>query len=294
MRLSVVVALGVLVLLAGTARVEAGWVTLDFPGQRDTHLFGIDGNKIVGRYGGSSVGHGLLYDGSAWTTLDFPGAIATTLTDIDDGVIVGYYKDASGVYGLLYDGSNWETLSAPGSMETVVTAISGDKMVGWYLDMAGNHGFLYDGREWTTLDFPNVLNTYPYDFDDGTVVGSYFDNGYHGFIYDGTTWVTLDIDDHSTDATGVDGKMVVGSYHVPSKPYGYANYGFLYDGTNWITLRAPNAEDTVPMKIIGQTVVGYYTDRDLNTHGFIYEIPEPATLLLLGLGGTALPRRRKM
>lgn len=72
--------------------------------------------------------------------------------------------------------------------------------------------------------------------------------------------------------------------------------GFLYDGVNWTALDMPGASDTMPSGIYGNCIVGsyYYGDYDMpNVSGFIYTIPEPATLFLLALGGLFLKRARR-
>ncbi len=45
------------------------------------------------------------------------------------------------------------------------------------------------------------------------------------------------------------------------------------------------------LDIDGLNLVGAYSD-DYGWHGFVYTIPEPATLLILGLGGLAIRHRR--
>jgi hypothetical protein len=64
---------------------------------------------------------------------------------------------------------------------------------------------------------------------------------------------------------------------------GTGYYPFLYDGSTWTTLYMWG----IPYGIDGSTIVGSYEDGS-GSHGFIYEIPEPATLLLFGLGAVIL------
>ena len=65
---------------------------------------------------------------------------------------------------------------------------------------------------------------------------------------------------------------------------GYAMAG------SWTTLDAPGATDTEPFGIDGDNIVGTYLDGS-SYHGFVYTVPEPSTLLLLGLGVVMLGSR---
>ncbi len=144
---------------------------------------------------------------------------------------------------------------------------------------------------WTTLDVPGASNTGVYDIDSGNILGTYDDyDGVHGFLYDGTTWTTLDMPGASaTWALGIDGSNIVGVYPGTS---GFS-HGFLYDGTTWTTIDMPGVIETAIRGIEGNDIFGQYRDS-FGTHGFIYTIPEPATLLLLGLGGIFLRKRHRI
>jgi hypothetical protein len=66
------------------------------------------------------------------------------------------------------------------------------------------------------------------------------------------------------------------------------NHGFLYNGTAFTTIDHPLGLDTVIFGIDGNTLVGAYSDSSGVFHGFQAVIPEPSSLILLGIGGVAL------
>ena len=69
----------------------------------------------------------------------------------------------------------------------------------------------------------------------------------------------------------------------------------------WTTINFPDAVSTHIAGIDGDTVVGSYTTLHwderygefLDTdHNYVYTIPEPTTLLLLGMGGLLFRKRK--
>jgi len=269
--------------------VLAEWNKLDAPGATWTEVLGIDGENLVGYASNNNEawGHGFLYDGTSWTMLD-----TSEVWDIDGGNLVGNY----GEHGFLYDGTSLTTLDFPGADYTDATGIDGGNIVGSYSYNDGSyplnypHGFLYDGTNWTTIDFPGADYTYATGIDGGNIVGIYGDGlCEHGFLYDGTNWTTLDAPGAtSTWIFGIDAGNLVGAY-----PDGFSDHGFFYDGTNWTILDAPGEDYTRVYGIDGDNLVGSCWDITGAGHGFVYVIPEPATLLLLGLGSLALLKRHK-
>ena len=130
--------------------------------------------------------------------------------------------------------------------------------------------------------------TDPRGIDGANIVGSQGPGWPKGFLYDGVIWTVLDFPGaRSTSPSGIDGTNIVGSYTS-----GMNSHGFLYDGETWLTLDLPGASQTTVAGISGDRIVGSYgPEWGYYYHGFIYTIPEPATLLLLGLGGLAVLRR---
>ena len=106
-------------------------------------------------------------------------------------------------------------------------------------------------------------------------------------------WTTIDAPGApDTFAYGIDGSNVVGWYDDGPESPDPRYHGFVYDGANFTTIDKDGAIGVFATGIEGNNVVGHYRTEDFAYHGFVYAIPEPATLTLLSLGGLALRRRR--
>jgi hypothetical protein len=274
----------------GYARA-ATWTTID-SGSADgssTALYGIDGRNVVGvsvdRLGRSScfvyqIGNGGY---SFQAPGPYPGIIPSGIYGIDGSNLVGFYG-GGGPFGnssFLYNGTTWTFPYFPGASDTTIYGIDGDNLVG---STSGPHGFLYNGSSWTTLDKPGASHTVIYGIDGSNLVGEY--DG-HGFLYNGTNWTTLDMGASQTFIRGIDGSNLVGWYGD-----GPDYHGFLYNGTTWTTLDYPGARTTWAYGISGSNIVGCYEDTSGVAHGFVYNVPEPATVLLLGLGVVMVRKKR--
>lgn len=282
-----------LILLSLSAFVAAGtWSTLDFPGATDTVITGIDGNILVGNYfENPRLSHGFIYDGRAWTSFDVTGSTEMKVTGIAGNNIVGWYLDSGtgwgNEHGFVY---NFRTLSFtsydfPSSLyRTQFFGIDGSDIIGY----SDNDYFIYNlsTNETKILNIPGS----PSGIDGQYIVGSYnvrvgFNTITHGFIYDGLTSATLDMPGATnTKITGIDNGNIVG-------------YGLLYnmDSNVWTALNMPGALNgsTHANAIDGNFIVGnYYDDNIPYSHGFLYTIPEPATILMLTFGGLLLRKRK--
>jgi len=282
-----IVILAAVVLFGGFARAGT-WTTLDVPGAIQTRIRDIDGGNLVGYYlDNSGLRHGFIRSGTTWTTLDVPGASYTYAYSIDGSNIVGYYQDASlHSYGFLYNvtAQSWTDIPITG------LGIDGDNIVG------DNQIYNMATQTTTTLNRPGASGTTIYGISGNNVVGhsdpppeSIGYNG--GFLYNGTTWTTLQAPGEpapvDTWVTDIDGGNIVGYYRV------WGDHGFLYNGTKWTILDAPGATFTKIWGIDGYILVGSYQDGAGIDHGFVYEIPEPASVLLFIVGAGVLGLRRK-
>lgn len=168
------------------------------------------------------------------------------------------------------------TLDCPYSTgETVIHGVDESGIVGYYAT-GSPHGFVYDGTTWITLDHPNSGSefwfTEPQAISGNMIVGNIYrtggDNRHSAFVYDGSEWEVIDYPGAEfTEAYGVEGDIIVGTYYVSSGEW----HGFVYDGTSWITVDYPEATDTQVYDINGNNIVGEYEDAFGYEHGFLYD-----------------------
>lgn len=256
------------------------WTTINCPWGNMTETMGMSGSNIVGM-SHSDVWNGFIYNGLTYTRLSMPGATQTLLFNASGSNIVGVFDDSSlNSHGWLYNDTTkiWNTIDKSGATDTYVYGISANVMVGYYHTPAGQDlSFRFDGTTWANISMPGALITYTYGIDGNKYVGEYMDpstyNNY-GFYYDGQNWITLNFIPRDIDGSYIVGQNVV--YNTITKTS--------------FSLNAPGAGQTRLMGVNGDKIFGYY-----DSHGFVYTIPEPATLLLLGLGARlclrASPRR---
>jgi hypothetical protein len=266
----------------------SAYTTLNPPNSESSSASDIDGSNIVGYYNSSSIRYGYLYNGSIYTTIFVPGATTITeLSGISGDNIVGTFYDEQ-YHGFIYNGGDYTTLNYPGAHWTFVKGIDGENIIGSYSDIHNNfYYFLYNTTTEQYVDLD--LSGSPAGIDGDKIVGSFQDvNGYyHGYLFNGNSTSILDFPGaERTQANGIDGNNIVGRY------FDTGWHGFIYDGSNYTTIDLPGSNTTRVNNIDGDKIVGLYNDGT-RSYGFIYEIPEPTTLLLLSLGSLALRRRTK-
>ena len=253
----------------------------------------ISGGILVGEwFTNDNTGRerGFIYDGKTFRSLDVPGAdYATSPNAIDGNKIVGTFshKFEEGFEGFLYDGKKFITLIDPmAAGYTIPNAIAGNKIVGTYEDSSGvTRGFLFDGSTWTTLAGPRGnKGLFPQGIRGDTIVGWFINSKGHcdSFIFDGKTYTTFDdplatqnnVEIDGTRALAISGKYIVGVFEDGDVPRGFA-----FDGKRFMTINVPNASQefkAVITGIAGDTIVGWYDDKNLGISGFIGELPDQA------------------
>ena len=275
--------------LAGTKQI------INYPGATNTYATGIDGGKVVGFYSDSSGNsHGFIYDGTNWTPINKAGVTNLEISGIDGSNLIGTYDDSDGSHAFLYDGSTWTTIFStlntfPGPMWSP-RSISGNNIVGNNNSYGSNLMVMYNiptttfsmltqSAAWTAegIEGDNIVGVYlVFSSSERTFI-------HHGFLYDGSTWNLLDVPGASrTDAYAIDGGNIIGTCQI-----GSSYYSFLYNGSSWTTFSFLSGMQDME----GDKIVGFSSNGN-TVQSYIYTIPEPCTLLLLGLGAAGFIRRR--
>jgi probable HAF family extracellular repeat protein len=271
--------LGLFVCGAGPAMAEPTYIytPIEPPGAVFSHALGINNQgQIVGQYqdaGGRF--HGFLLSGGNYTTLDVPnsGIYTNAANGINaSGQIVGSFESGGGAHGYLLSGGTYTTLDVPGANATLANGINlSGQIVGAF--SSAQHGFLLSGGSYTPLDVPGASLTQAYGINNsGQVVGLYVtpDTKNHGFLLSGGVYSTIDAVGAANGINNL-GEIV-------------GDFGLL-NGSVFTTILFPGSGRTSASGIndLGQ-IVGFYNDGR-GEHGFLATpTPEPAALLLLGIG----------
>jgi hypothetical protein len=266
------------------------YVTVDHPSASGTYLEGISDGQIIGNYYANvnAPFSGFVYSGGGFSAVNDPNAnsyLGTRVWGISGNEIVGDYLDSNGYrHGYTFDGNSYQTLDNPLanlSFGNGAGGISGNKIVGFYNDSFGSHGYVYDGTSFVTLDDPQIPNSIADAIDGTNILGGKHSAGL-SYLYDGTTFKTIVGPPGSqVYANGISGNLIVGDYSD-----GMGSHGFIYEGSNYTTIDIPGAVSTSLSDIEGNTIVGsYYSSVDSAWHGVIITIPEPASVVLMAIGG---------
>jgi probable HAF family extracellular repeat protein len=288
---------------SGHAQVFSGGKMLDLgtlPGSSTSWASGIsNAGQVVGTafFQDSLSTHGFLYSGGKWTDLGSLGNYVNTLAVNASGQVVG----SSNGRAFLYSGGKMTDLGAPGSFSTATAINASEQVVGFYNQPSYlPRAFLYSGGKMTdlgVLSTPGTVGSYsaPTGINaSGQVVGL---SGGHAFLYSGGKMTDLGhpAGNGGFTPTGLnDAGQIVGASGKP----GGTSHAFLYSGGQWIDLNnvlSANSGwlllDARGINNRGQ-IVGLATPPGGGgPHGYLLapvEAPEPASLVLLSLGGLGL------
>ena len=283
------------------------FTTIDVPGAIVTTARGVnDSGEIVGSFTDDTGSHGFLYKGGTFATLGPPGASQSDAAGINNaGQIVGSFTDSAGHHGFLNVGGAFTTIDFPGATFTIPLAIdNAGRILGYFGSPTRDSYFIAEGSNFT--EFP-CFSSFCFDFNDsGRVVGADdSDHGTRGFV--------ADIDGGNVDELGYPGSrrtwpfginnagQIVGTFweELGSSEDGFYSIqrGFINVGGSsgtFIPLDQPAAFRDEAFLVGTEAfnisdsglIVGYFVDQDRKVHGFlaIPTVPEPASLMLFGVG----------
>ena len=275
-----------------------------------TQLLGINNSGTVVGYGNATIFNGfLLTPPSTFTRQNVPNEPGgTQVVGIDaQGTTVGFFVDANGSnHGFIHSGNGgFQIVDRPGTAFNQLLGINetGTEVAGYSsTDPAGGTGqkaFVLSRKsnQYTDINalLPTNFNSQATGVNNsGEVVGffqkaagdfsAFTDNGGAISVFEAPHAV-------STQALGVnDEGDIVGDYTDAAGNM----FGFIDIGGNFATLAPANAFSALANGINDhRQVVGFYTDANDSTVGFETQVPEPASLALLGFGMTALALRRR-
>jgi len=306
-------AAALLVMGAGNGHAATFTPIVDPTNSTFTQALGINNSGTIVGYGNSTTNDGFQLTLPAiaanFTRQNVPGADGGTqvIGISGTGITVGFSVTGGITSGFVHSGNTFVTHNDPAASFTQLLGINngGSTAVGYSsTDSMGGTMQKALSVNLTSNLFTDVNALLPSNYnsqatgvnDAGEVVGFYYTdaNGSSSAFTDigGVITSFLAFGSQVTQALGVNNHGdIVGSYTIDGIMHGFLDQGGIFS-----VLDVPGSSSTVINGIndLGQ-IVGYYGDAGGNTIGAIGEVPEPATLTLLGaalvaLVGVARPR----
>jgi hypothetical protein len=195
-----------------------------------------------------------------------------------------------------------EIFSAPNSSATFFAGADGSDIVGSATTNQGVKGFLLQGSTYTFFTMPSVPSstlTEARGVRAGQIVGLYRRGPFavgsqRGFLFNGSTFSDIFVPgSFATNATGIQGSNIVGSFNFPS----LNNQGFIYNGSTFTFLSAPGSTTTLAngidgINIVGSCVIdgiskGYYYNY-ISGQFTIFEVPGSISTTANGIKDTTI------
>jgi probable HAF family extracellular repeat protein len=286
-RLLAAMALSLVLTVPELAQAQYTFTTIDVPNAIWTEVHRIIPHALAGAFEDENyVTHGFVLHQEVFTTIDVPGSIYTTTNGVNaHGEICGDFNDKNGLTHGYFRSQRgvFTTLDPPHSVHTFATCLNAwGEVVGVYRDSAGTrHGFLWcDGVYIKLHDVPGAGGlgggTIPLGInDDGEIVGDYTTSPdgitliRHGFVLSDRSYTTLDPPGAIlTEAVGINNEGVITGLYIDGSGF---QHGFVLHHGQYKTIDVdgPYSETSVDWIDASGQVVGYFTDADGATHGFV-------------------------
>jgi probable HAF family extracellular repeat protein len=270
------------------------YTTIVVPGSPFTPAAaGINNSGEIVGYSGDSIFHGFLDNHGVFSSIDVAGSNGTQALGINNsGEIVGLSFTSMGGTNAFLDAHGTPTvLNLFGGAGAQANGINDSgEIVGYYNGAQFLTGFSYKNGTVTSIFVPNSTATEPLGINNsGQIVGYYLDSmgGTHSFLYSNGSFSPINVPGNPSGiATGINNEGEIVGY------VGVGNFyeGFLDDNGSFSMFSVPGSAGTEAFGVndLGD-VVGMYFDANGGEHAFLATpTPEPASFLLIGMGGLAL------